>query len=37
MNQKAALLLGATGLTGGHLLQLLLESEEYSTIYIYVL
>ncbi len=36
MNQKAALLLGATGLTGGHLLQLLLESEEYSTIYIYV-
>jgi uncharacterized protein YbjT (DUF2867 family) len=36
MNQKAALLLGATGLTGGHLLQFLLDSEEYSTIYIYV-
>ena len=36
MAQKSALLLGATGLTGGHLLHLLLESEEYDTIYIYV-
>ncbi len=36
MAQKSALLLGATGLTGGHLLHLLLESEEYHTIYIYV-
>ena len=36
MAQKSALLLGATGLTGGHLLYLLLESEEYHTIYIYV-
>ena len=36
MAQKSALLLGATGLTGGHLLHLLLESEEYHIIYIYV-
>ena len=36
MAQKSALLLGATGLTGGHLLNLLLESEEYHIIYIYV-
>ena len=36
MVQKSALLLGATGLTGGHLLHLLLESDEYETIYIYV-
>ena len=36
MAQKSALLLGATGLTGGHLLHLLLESDEYETIYIYV-
>jgi uncharacterized protein YbjT (DUF2867 family) len=35
MPQKSALLLGATGLTGGHLLNLLLESEEYHTVYIY--
>lgn len=35
MSQKSALLLGATGLTGGHLLNLLLESEEYHTVYIY--
>ena len=35
MHQKAALLLGATGLTGSHVLQLLLDSEEYSTIYAY--
>jgi uncharacterized protein YbjT (DUF2867 family) len=36
MTQKSALLLGATGLTGGHLLHLLLESEEYETVYVYV-
>jgi uncharacterized protein YbjT (DUF2867 family) len=36
MTQKSALLLGATGLTGGHLLHLLLESDEYETVYIYV-
>ena len=36
MAQKSALLLGAKGLTGGHLLHLLLESEEYHIIYIYV-
>jgi uncharacterized protein YbjT (DUF2867 family) len=36
MTQKSALLLGATGLTGGHLLQLLLESQEYHTVYVYV-
>jgi len=36
MSQKSVLLLGATGLTGGHLLDLLLESEEYHTVYIYV-
>lgn len=35
MPQKSALLLGATGLTGGHLLNLLLESEDYHTVYIY--
>lgn len=35
MVQKSALLLGATGLTGGHLLNLLLESEDYHTVYIY--
>jgi uncharacterized protein YbjT (DUF2867 family) len=36
MTQKTALLIGATGLTGSHLLQLLLESSEYHTIYVYV-
>jgi uncharacterized protein YbjT (DUF2867 family) len=35
MPQKSALLLGASGLTGGHLLNLLLESEDYHTVYIY--
>lgn len=35
MPQKSALLLGATGLTGGHLLNLLLESEDYHTVYVY--
>lgn len=35
MPQKSALILGATGLTGGHLLNLLLESEDYHTIYVY--
>lgn len=35
MSQKSALLLGATGLTGGHLLNLLLESKDYHTVYIY--
>jgi uncharacterized protein YbjT (DUF2867 family) len=35
MPQKSALLLGATGLTGGHLLNLLLKSEDYHTVYIY--
>lgn len=35
MAQKSALLLGATGLTGGHLLNLLLESEDYHTVYVY--
>jgi uncharacterized protein YbjT (DUF2867 family) len=34
--QKSALLLGATGLTGSYLLQLLIESSEYHTIYVYV-
>jgi uncharacterized protein YbjT (DUF2867 family) len=32
---KSALLLGATGLTGGHLLSLLLESENYHTVTVY--
>jgi uncharacterized protein YbjT (DUF2867 family) len=36
MSQKSALLLGANGLTGGHLLHLLLGSQEYQTVYIYV-
>ena len=35
MLQKSALVLGATGLTGGHVLQLLLDSEQYHTVYIY--
>ncbi|MBY0480526.1 MAG: NAD(P)H-binding protein [Chitinophagaceae bacterium] len=35
MSQKSALLLGASGLTGGHLLNLLLESDAYHTVYIY--
>jgi uncharacterized protein YbjT (DUF2867 family) len=35
MPQKSALLLGANGLTGGHLLKLLLDSEDYHTVYIY--
>lgn len=35
MPQKSALILGATGLTGGHLLNLLLESEDYHTVYVY--
>ena len=35
MQQKSALLIGASGLTGSHLLQLLLESEAYHTVYAY--
>jgi uncharacterized protein YbjT (DUF2867 family) len=35
MTQKSALVLGATGLTGGHVLQLLLDSAQYHTVYIY--
>lgn len=33
---KSALLLGATGLTGSHLLEMLLECKEYNKIIIYV-
>lgn len=36
MAAKSALLLGATGLTGGCLLDLLLQSDKYGTVYIYV-
>jgi uncharacterized protein YbjT (DUF2867 family) len=36
MNQRTALLIGATGLTGGLLLDLLLASDEYSKVFIYV-
>ncbi len=36
MIQRSALLLGSTGLTGGLLLQLLLDSAAYSTVTIYV-
>ncbi len=36
MTQRSALLLGSTGLTGGLLLQLLLQSEHYSKVTIYV-
>lgn len=35
MSQKSALLIGASGLTGGHLLNQLLDSTEYHTVYIY--
>lgn len=35
MPQKTALLLGASGLSGGCLLDLLLKSDEYHTIYVY--
>ncbi len=35
MLQKSALLIGGTGLTGGLLLNLLLKSEDYHTVYIY--
>lgn len=35
MQQKSALLIGASGLTGSILLQLLLESEAYHTVYAY--
>ncbi len=35
MPQKSSLLIGATGLTGGHLLNLLLESDDYHTVYTY--
>jgi len=35
LQQKSALLIGASGLTGSHLLQLLLESEAYHTVYVY--
>ena len=35
MNQKSALLIGATGLTGSLLLDLLLNSNEYETVYVY--
>jgi uncharacterized protein YbjT (DUF2867 family) len=36
MNQRTALLIGATGLTGGLLLDLLLAADEYSKVFIYV-
>jgi uncharacterized protein YbjT (DUF2867 family) len=36
MNQRTALLLGATGLTGGLLLDLLLASDQYTKVIIYV-
>ncbi len=36
MTQHSALLLGSTGLTGGLLLELLLQSEHYSKVTIYV-
>ncbi len=36
MPNKKALLLGSTGLTGGYLLRLLLESEDYSQVTVYV-
>lgn len=36
MTQRSALVLGSTGLTGGLLLQLLLQSEHYSKVTIYV-
>ncbi len=35
MNQKSALLIGASGLTGSHLLKLLLNSSDYQTVYVY--
>lgn len=35
MSQKSALLIGATGLTGGHVLELLLKSDDYHTVYVY--
>ena len=35
MPQNSALVLGASGLTGSHLLNLLLESADYHTVYVY--
>lgn len=36
MVDKKALLVGASGLTGGHLLNLLLQSDDYKTVIVYV-